>query len=783
VDAPPPDGEDPGDGGSVIPIRGPGSSDDLSEPQPHRATARRSRFRRASTRWQTLFILLITIGAGIAGGIASGAPTDLRPFDIALKTLLPVACVIAGRRTPWPFVALAAAVAATASYHSPAAIVAVAIAGLALAGWRAARQRAERDPDGADRLPVVARAAMCGALADVALRATWPRIALGPSVLAAAIVLLLVVPAIVLAPPRRRRLVISVSALVVLIGLLLSALAGFSILHVRSSLRSALADTSSGLKNAEHGNQSKAIIQFKKADTALSSADGDLSWARAAEVVPIVSQQIRAVRVAASVGTSLVQAGVSTAEGASLAHLKLVDGTFPVKTLESYRPLFQKDLTVISTARRQLGPFSSPWLVAPLRSKLASEESKLDEAQHDAVIAFLGSEEIPGILGADGVRTYLVLVENPAESRANGGVIGDYAEVTADAGRLRLVKVGSVSQLNHDGVPPLKRTLPPIPDFVDRYSSYYPQDHWENIPMTPDFPTVGAVAEYMFPQSGGVKVDGVIKLDPVAMGGLIKMVGAVRTTDPKEILDAKNVVSFLADQEFNAFTNNARRVIFVEDLLKQVWHELTTRSLPPLPTLIKDMEPSVQGGHFEMYSSQPSQEAFFDDVHVAGAMPPVVGDFVGVVTQNNAGNKIDWFLRRSITYDATLNLSTKTITSTLTVALHNSAPTSGLSPLIIDGLKGVPTAPGEDLTWVSIYSPWLLQSATVNGKPVTMTSQFELGRPVYGTVVPIQSDTTVVLQLHLDGTWPASLSHYELGWYHQPVLFPDQVSTKVTVIH
>jgi hypothetical protein len=762
--------------GTVIPIRGPRTDPSLI------SATRGGRHWDSTTRLHLTLLLIVATAAGIAGGVASGAPTGLTPLDVALKALLPAACVVAGRLTPWQFVALAAAIAAPVSYHSPAALVAVAVVGLALAAWRLTIQH-PHDIENENQWLSLARAAMCGSLANIALRATWPRMALTPSLLAAAIVMLLLVPAVVVAPGRVRRLVIRATAVVVLAALLLSAAAGVSILLARSPLHTATTDADIALKDSEHGEQPEAIAQFKNADTALRSANFELDWAQGGELVPIVSQQVRAIRTAASAGTSLVQAGVATASSASLSQLNLVDGVFPVRRLEAFQPLFRKDLVVISRARRAIAPLSSPWVVSSVRARLEWEQAKLKEAEHDAGIALSGSEQVPGILGADGIRRYLVIVENPAESRAGGGVVGDYAEVTADAGRLRLAKVGAVGQLDRNGVPPLQRTLPPIPDFVDRYSSFYPQDHWENVPMSPDFPTVGAVAEYLYPQSGGVKVSGVISLDPVALSGLIKMVGPITAQGAPEIFTSRNIVSFLANGEFVYFENNNLRISFVEGLLREVWHELTTRRLPPLPSLVQDMEPAVKGGHFMIYSALPADEELFKKMHVAGAMPRVVGDFVGVVTQNAAGNKMDWYIRRKIAYDATLNLTTRTITSTLTVTLHNSAPSSGLPPVIIDGLKQTNTKPGEDLLWVSIYSPWLLESATVNGNPVTMTSQYELGRPVYGRVVQIPSNGTAVLQLHLLGTWPSSLSHYVLGWYHQPVLFPDEVSAKVTVTH
>jgi hypothetical protein len=200
-----------------------------------------------------------------------------------------------------------------------------------------------------------------------------------------------------------------------------------------------------------------------------------------------------------------------------------------------------------------------------------------------------------------------------------------------------------------------------------------------------------------------------------------------------------------------------------------------------VPKLVKDLEPAVKGGHLLMYSSSAGEESFFKQVHVAGAMPPVDGDFLGVVTQNGAGNKIDWYLRRSISYDATLNLQWRTITSSLTIKLDNTAPSSGEPHVVIDGAPNADTQPGENLSWVNVYSPWQLESATLNGRPLEMTSQYELGRQVYSAIVAIPAGTTDVLKLNLAGTWPSGLSHYELGWYHQPTMFKDQVSSKVTV--
>jgi len=737
---------------------------------------------------ETTAALLIAAAAAVAAGTAPGAPTGVAPFDAALRVLMAIACVVAGRRTPWPFLAAAGVVAAAASYGSPRALVAVVAVAIALGGWRAHRPIRPR------AWLLTLRSATAGTLCAVALRASWPHVSLMTSLLAGAIVLLILLPAVVVTPLAARRRLLAAGGLALLAALLLSAVAGVVLLQARTPLQTALAAARSGLAAAEHGQESVAIAEFRRADTAFDSASDVLAWARASELVPIVSQQVRAIRSATAVGMSLAQAGLTTVTSASLSRLAVVDGAFPVQQLESYEPIFKADLAILTSVNAETASWSSPWVLGILKDKLAVEKAKLQQARRDATIALLGCQQVPSILGGDGPRTYLVLVENPAESRASGGVIGDYAEVGAEAGRLHLVKVGSVEQLNDDGVPAVDRKLPPITsaddhnitDFINRYETYFPQGHWQNIVMSPDFETVGEVTSYLFPQSGGARVNGVISIDPVAMAGLLEMIGPVKADGLKQVVTQDSVVAFLAHDEFIEFPNNTVRIQFVESLLKEVFDDLISRSLPPVSQMITDLRPAVAGGHLMMYSDSPSTERFLQDVHIAGASwpyPPPAGDYVGVVTQNVAGNKIDWYLRRKIVYDATVNLRRQTITSTLALTLTNSAPSSGQPPMVIDGFQGIHTRPGEALVWVSIYSPWSLLSATENGKPENMTSQYEGGRNVYGAYIALQAHTTAVLELRLAGTWPRTLSHYVLGWYHQPVLFPDQVSTRATVIH
>ena len=166
---------------------------------------------------------------------------------------------------------------------------------------------------------------------------------------------------------------------------------------------------------------------------------------------------------------------------------------------------------------------------------------------------------------------------------------------------------------------------------------------------------------------------------------------------------------------------------------------------------------------------------------MAGSMPPVHGDFLGVVTQNAEGNKIDWYLRRSINYRAVLNRATRPD--------HGGSDTEAaqLEPYARPSADhhrpragGRATIPGESELYVSVYSPWEEDGSSLNGVPLVMTDQQELGRFVYSAFVTVPAGATATIVLHLVGSWNPR-ERYDLGMYHQPLLFPDQVSTSVKV--
>jgi hypothetical protein len=194
---------------------------------------------------------------------------------------------------------------------------------------------------------------------------------------------------------------------------------------------------------------------------------------------------------------------------------------------------------------------------------------------------------------------------------------------------------------------------------------------------------------------------------------------------------------------------------------------------------------AVADGHLHAYATDPDQQALFRDIGIDGALPAVDGgDAFAVVNNNAVGNKIDLYLHRTVDYSATWDPDTGEVEATATVTVRNGAPSSGLPAYVI----GSPLAPesrpasGTNRTYLSIYSPLALDGATVEGAPVMLEPQRELGRNVYSLFLDVPPEGgTRTLELRLVGR-VAPGDRYQLTVGNQPLVVPDDVTVTVDAV-
>jgi hypothetical protein len=420
-------------------------------------------------------------------------------------------------------------------------------------------------------------------------------------------------------------------------------------------------------------------------------------------------------------------------------------------------------------------------VVPPLRGRLDRALDQLARADTAADRVGRVLRQLPDLLGGQGLRRYYLVVQTAAELRASGGFLGNFAEITADQGQLTLVRVGGVQELN-DGSDPRSRRLVAPADYVSRYGRFAPERFWQNVNVSPDFPTNAKVIADLYPQSGGKPVDGVLAVDPTGLAHMLRLTGPVTVPEWPEPVTADNAESLLLHQHYVAFaTRGAARVDFLGSVATQVWNRLTTGPLPGAYEIVNTLAPAARGKHLMITAVRAEEERLLEDVGVAGKMVPVRSDFVAVVTQAAGANKIDYFLRRKLDYQVSLDHRSGRLRAQLTVVLQNLAPRTGLPAVVIGGEARPPVPVGDNKLYLSVYSPWALEDAWIDDRPAPFESDTELGRRVYSSFVVVPSQGTLTVRLELSGRLRVG-DDYRLDVHRQPAVAPDEVSTSLTLV-
>jgi len=527
---------------------------------------------------------------------------------------------------------------------------------------------------------------------------------------------------------------------------------------------------------ATRDDEREAAARFREASDQLDDALGwvDSPLLAGVRAVPVIAQQQRAVVVAA---TSTRDLAATAAAGASLVEddgLRPVDGSVDLAAVEALVPPLRDATQALALASTELAGVDSPWLVPFIAERLGELRSTVDDTLPTSRLALAGAEVVPGMLGADGPRTWLVLVSTPAESRLNGGFVGNWAVVEARDGRLEVVEDGSAADLN-GRVP---RDAPPLElpeDYLLRYGVYTPNRYFQNVTASPDFPTVGEVASASYRRATGRSVDGVIGLDPVALGAIVDLGGPVRIAAADRTFTGTELAQYLLT-DFYQLDDDAQDAV-IADAIDAAVDGLTDGALPGPGAIAGSLGDVVAEGRLQLWSPVPAEQTFLTDLGVDGALPPNTGqDFLFVGIANVAPNKIDTYLGRDVSYSAQWDAATGQVNGVVEVVLTNDAP-AGLPPVVVGNSSGLPE--GTARSYVSLYTPLLATSFSVDGQPTGVEPQREGGWRTWSAQVLVPAGGAVVLRWELEGAVDAG--EYRFSWRPQPLVLPPELRLEVGV--
>ncbi|KKR87179.1 MAG: hypothetical protein UU32_C0007G0011 [Candidatus Woesebacteria bacterium GW2011_GWB1_41_10] len=282
------------------------------------------------------------------------------------------------------------------------------------------------------------------------------------------------------------------------------------------------------------------------------------------------------------------------------------------------------------------------------------------------------SEELSGVLGKDGRKTYLVLFQNNMEIRPTGGFIGSFAIVTFEGGRMTDFSVSDVysadGQLKGHIEPPK-----PIKDYLGEANWFLRDSNWD-----PDFPTSAKRAEWFIDKEIGRAVDGVIAIDLSPVKDALAVMGPMFLPDYNIDVTTENLYEKTQEEVHeDFFPGTHKKASFLTALSRNMVEQLADLDSSEKTGMIKTFYESLEQRHIQFYLHNEKIQSAISGLGWSGTLAQgncgkdCYPDFVGLVEANVGVNKANYFISRD--QNLAVNVLPDRIERELTVRFKNSA--------------------------------------------------------------------------------------------------------------
>ncbi|MBK7324187.1 MAG: DUF4012 domain-containing protein [Candidatus Microthrix sp.] len=550
-----------------------------------------------------------------------------------------------------------------------------------------------------------------------------------------------------------RRWVGAAAGVTVLLAVVGVVTAGIVALSVRSEVERAVDSTRRGAAATREAETDNATELLGEASGSFAEVVDRLNSPLLvpARLVPGVAQNLNALRSGAQLGRDLNDSAAFAATSIDYQGLRQEGGGVDLASLSALEVPVAAVADSLDGAVAELEGISSPWVVAPLRDRLDEVALEVNDLADETSLAQLALREVPGVLGADGPRRYLVMVANPAEARDFGGFMGGWALISLDRGELTLEDSGTPLELYPSS--PNRPRLDPanvIPvSFLDMEPSRYPQNWTSSI----DLDLVSSAAVELMQANGRGTIDGVIYVDPAALGALVDLTGPIPVPGTVAEINATNTEAFFTRDQFNVMPQTPEGDEALAQLTGEIFQRLGSSDLPGPKTLADTFGSLVAEGHLAMATIEPSDQAILTRLGLSAPIPEPEVDLLAIIERNLGPNKLDVFLERQHDYSVDWDGATGNRRATLTSTYFNDVVPDGLPEVVVGNNTGDP--PGTQVRNIAILTPSRRVTIEVDGtrRPVVTSVEGTMFRHSIGLEIP--PGETTELRWTIDGALPA----------------------------
>lgn len=359
---------------------------------------------------------------------------------------------------------------------------------------------------------------------------------------------------------------------------------------------------------------------------------------------------------------------------------------------------------------------------------------------------------VPKIIGTNGPKNYLVIVQNDKEIRPSGGLLGGYAFLSMENGNFKLIKSGDVSFLDKD----MTRARLQSPEFITHFlgsGSLYLKD----ANYSPDFKkSAQTIREIWLSTEKPFDLEGVVVIDTQFLKSLIDTLGEIKLENGESI-NSGNVESVL-DNFFLLIGNQSAESRKYKDLTSILLNELLKKTFAfgtyNTNTLLQKVLKAGAGKHIIIYSTNEVLQSLVEKYKLSGLIKNYNGDYLLVNDAIFSPRRSNWKINQNVTKVTKINGDN--LENELKIEFE-------IQPEI-----GSPTDTGN-IHYVRIYVPKGSKLTSSDGTLEKISESEDLEKTVFAAVIKLEPNVKKILTLNYNSPKPKfDAEQYKLLIQKQP---------------
>jgi hypothetical protein len=530
-----------------------------------------------------------------------------------------------------------------------------------------------------------------------------------------------------------RRFVLRTGAGLIVVLLIVFGWQAVTAVRALSDAKGLASGLSRAIANGDVANAKALLVEFDDATTRAHHRTDGAVWKLGA-YVPWVGRNLDAVSTVSAEADAIADDAlpkvVRVADLVRLDTFRPKNGRVNMTAVNKTVPVLGATNRVMAHADREIGAIQADRLFGPLRTPFTALQTQTHRTAVAISTAYEAGTLLPTMLASDGkTRHYLLLILNNSEIRSLVGMPGSFADLEAKNGKVSMARQGGTTELL-----PLDEPISNVTAEVDAgFNSRVGTDIRDTM-IVPDYPRAAKLASVIAQERWDVDFDGVVAVDPVALGYVLAAVGSIDIGDGMTI-NRYNAASTLLNGIYLKYPgNNVAQDNAFKAAARKTFNALVGgrgNSVLAVQALVR----GVQERRIMLWSKHPAEQERIRSGGIAGLFSDQTKRTrpqLGVFLTDIGSAKMSYYLRMGTRVQAVGCYLGGIQDLTMTTTLSSEAPqTTRRLPRSIAG-PGIWVRPGGIRFMTRIVAPsgGQIVSVTVDGRRAPIKGFTYRGRQI-----------------------------------------------------